>query len=113
MANWKILSKEPISLVQVKKVLSQSKKDRDLTYREDKIKEYVKNLDLLSLTEFEKAKKEIEELEIPRLGKSQIIKILDVLPQTGTVLRAIVSNSGTILIDKNADAILSIIKKYY
>ena len=72
----------------------------------------MKNFKKLSATNFSKAKKDIEALEIPRLGEEHIVKILDIMPANGTELRAIVSHSGTVIVDDNVTKVLDVLKSY-
>ena len=114
MANFKIIQKSPIAisnvLEQIKKVKKEGK--REIAYREDKILKYCKNLELVKSKDVEKFFDELKELEISRLDDEQIVKIIDVLPKNGSELRAIVSNSGTIIVDENVNKILDVVKKY-
>jgi len=114
MSNYEIISKRVVSNLEVQTLIKEKakKEESELTYREEKIKDFLKKAVKLKKTDYEKAKKEIVELEIPRLEVEQIIKILDNLPKNGTELRAIVSNTGTVLVDENLEKILKVLKKY-
>lgn len=113
MSNYELISMEAVSNSQATDIIKTKEDSSELTYREDKIKDYLKNFNKLSTKEFNKAKDELLKLEIPRLDEIHIIKILDIIPKNGTELRAIVSHSGTILVDENVDKILSVLKKYF
>lgn len=110
--NYEVISKKPVSQVEVQKIIENKDSNIELTYREEKVLDHLKKFNKLSITNFEKAKKELIALEIPRLEEEHYVKILDILPKNGTELRAIVSHSGTILVDENLDKILEILKKY-
>lgn len=112
MGNYEVVSKEPISAIEVQDIVKSKEKDRELTYREEKVKEYLKKTIKLKKKDFTSAKKEIEGLQIPRLEEEHIIKILEILPKNGTELRAIVSHSGTVLVDESVNSILDILNKY-
>ena len=112
MSNYELVSTEVISNTEVGEVISKKEEERELTYREEKIKEYLKNFQKLSKKEFEEAKKEVENLQIPRLGEEHIIKILDIMPKNGTELRSIVSHSGTVLVDESVTKILEVLNRY-
>jgi len=109
MSNYDILSQKVVSNSQVLDIVS-AKPEEDLTYREEKILEYVKKLEPTNLKNFQKIFDELLALEIPRLGEEHIIKIIDLKPKNGTELRAIVSNSGTVIVDENATKILDVLK---
>ena len=111
MVNYEIISEEACSNSEVLEIIG--KKDAEnLTYREEKILESIKNANPLKIADYKKAFKEISDLEIPRLESGHIIKLIDLKPNNGTELRAIVSNSGTVIVDENVTAILAVLKKY-
>ena len=114
MGNFKIIEKKPMSLSEVVSNIKGIKKGgkREITYREDKILKFSKNFNLVKPKDVEKFLSELVELNIPRLDNSQMIKIIDVLPKDGTELRAIVSNSGTIIVDDDVNKILEVVSKY-
>jgi len=112
MSNYEIVSKEPIGNPQVKEELEKKESERELYYREEKSKEFLNEFTKLSKENFDKAREEIEGLEIPRLSQEHIIKILDIMPNNGTELRAITSHSGTVLVDDNVSKILEVLDKY-
>lgn len=112
MSNYEIITKEVLSNVEAADVISKKAKIRELTYREEKVSVYLKSFQKLSLKDFNKAKEDLTALELARVDSEQIIKILDLMPNNGTELRAIVSHSGVIIVDENVDKVLSILKKY-
>lgn len=112
MSNYQIKSITPLSNSEAQSIIKEKIAEREPTYREEKIKTHLKNFTKLNKTNFTKAKKEIQELNIPRLEEEQIIKILDITPQNGTELRSIVSNTGTVLVDNSVKQILDVLKKY-
>lgn len=86
--------------------------DTGLTYREEKVLEHLKKFNVLSTEDFEKAVSEVEALEIPRLEREKIVKIVELMPKSGTELRAIVSNAGVVLVDENVDRVLDVLKQF-
>lgn len=110
--NYKVISNKIISNIQAKSCIEEKLKNQELTYREDKVNQYLKENTKISLKDFEKLKEEILNLEIPRLDEESIIKIIDVMPKTGTELRAIVTHSGIVLVDENTTKILDVLKKF-
>ncbi len=112
MSNYEVISKEGISNSEVLDFVNKREKEKELTYREEKTKEYLKKTTKLKLSDFKKAKEELLALEIPRISQDHIIKILDIMPKSGTELRAIVSHSGTILVDEDSSKIIDVLKKY-
>lgn len=112
MADYKIISKQIISNSEVSNLLNEKSKETELTYREEKTKDYLKKFSKLDVAKFNKVKEEIITLDIPRLEIDYILKIVDILPKNGTELRSIVSNTGTILVDENVDKIINVLNKY-
>ncbi len=112
MSNYEILSTDVASNSQVREIIAQKAKKYELTYREDKTLEYLNKFAKLSIEDFNTALGELSELNIPRVDNIQLMKILDIMPEDGTQLRAIVSHSGTILVDDNVSKILDVLKRY-
>jgi DNA-directed RNA polymerase subunit F len=110
--NYEIISKEPVSGTEVLDIINEKGKNRELTYREEKVKEYLEKRVKLDSKKFNEAKKELEELEIPRISEAHIIKILEIMPKNGVEIRSIVSHSGTIIVDESTEKILAVLKKY-
>lgn len=110
MSNYKVISSKPIPNSAVLEKLK--KKGEELTYREEKSIEYLKKTVKNSSKNFEKIREELEKLELPRIDEKQYIKIIEIMPKTGTELRSIISNSGMVLVDENVTKILDILKKY-
>jgi DNA-directed RNA polymerase subunit F len=108
MSNYEIISKEPISNAEVYDAITLRAKDEEveLTYREEKTLEYIRKFDPMTVADFESKVKAVEDLEIPRLDRDNIIKIVELMPRTGTELRAIVSHGGIILVEENATRVL-------
>lgn len=112
MSNYQIISSQAVSNSESLDLINQKAKKQELTYREEKSKEYLKNFSGISFKNFKAAKKELEELKIPRLEDHHIIKILDIMPKNGTELRSIVTNSGTVLVDESVKKILKVLEGY-
>lgn len=112
MSDYNILSEEPVSITEAFDAIGKKEGKDELTYREEKSLEYLKKFKKVSIEDLPKIKEEIEGLEIPRLESEHIIKIIDIMPKSGTELRAIVSNSGTVLVDESVTKILDVLNKY-
>ncbi|MFW6233545.1 MAG: hypothetical protein ACOC16_03490 [Nanoarchaeota archaeon] len=112
MSNYELISTKVVSNADAKEIIVSKEDERELTYREEKVKDYFKCFQQLDKKDFEKAKQELMALDIPRLDEEYIIKILDIMPTDGTQLRAIVSHSGTVLIDESVKKILNVLKNY-
>lgn len=112
MSNYEIISKEPVTEAQVFEHVDKAMKNRELTYREEKIREHILKLKKIDAKQANELKKELMELNIPRLEEEHIIKIIDIMPKNGTELRAIVSHSGTVLVDDSVTKIIGALSKY-
>lgn len=112
MADYEIINSESISTSEVVNLIEEKAKSDELTYREEKTLEHLKKVSQIDFQNTQKLIEEITALEIPRLGNEQIIKIIEIMPKSGTELRAIVSNTGIVLVDDNAKKILDTISKY-
>lgn len=112
MANYEIISQQPVHPSKVLSHIEQKVEEKELTYREEKILEYLKDSNKLSLEEFNTAFEELKALGIPRLEDSHLIKILEILPRNGVELRSIVSHGGVVVVDDVVTQILDIVKKY-
>ncbi len=112
MSDYKIISRETISNSEVLGLLKEKEKDSELTYREEKSLEYLKKVAKNSAEEVKKIKEDLLSLDIPRLEESHYIKIIEIMPRNGTELRAVLSNTGAILVDENVTRIIDVLKKY-
>lgn len=113
MANYEIISQKPVHPSVILEQVEKKVEEKELTYREEKILEYLKDSNKLSLEDFNKAFDELKSLEIPRLEDSHLIKILEILPQNGVELRSIVSHGGVVIVDDVVSQILDVVKKYH
>lgn len=81
MAEIKIISENPLTLVEVKEKISKiNERDKELGFRLNKSKEYVDTFTKLKPKEVEELKKKLTELNIPRLRDRHIVKIIDIYP---------------------------------
>lgn len=111
MTNYEILNRRTASLAEISELLEKINED-EVSYREEKLKEYLKEFNKLSKEDYDKAMDELKELGLNRLDEEDIVKILNILPKNGTELRAITSGSGTILVDEEVNKILDVLSKY-
>ncbi len=85
MIGEKVLDQKPIALAEVKQLLSERKKDKDLSYEQDITLKYAKKFSKLSLTQ---AKKLVSELKgMGNLDDETIVKIVDFLPVKKEILQ--------------------------
>ena len=112
MSNYQIIEKEVISNVEVLDEIKKKAKDSELTYREEKTLDNLKKYTKLTMTNYKKAYAELQGHGLDRLENEHFVKLLEIMPKDGTELRAVASHSGTVLVDEDAEKILTVLKKY-
>ena len=106
MSNHKIISKKPVSLSYVSKIIDTKK---NFTYREEKLSEYSKKFLKNNFNDFEKKFNSLKDLNIEKLEEKDLIKLIDLMPKNGVQIRAIIQK-GVILVDEEVDKILNVLK---
>ncbi|MCX6711710.1 MAG: hypothetical protein NT139_01570 [Candidatus Woesearchaeota archaeon] len=92
MPQIEVLNERSVSLSELKEKLEEIKKrDKELTFRANKVKEYLDVFTKLKPKEFQDFKAKIEALQIPRLKDKHIIKILDIMPKDLDSLKTVLS----------------------
>ena len=100
MSKPEILEKTPLSMVSLKAELNAvSKRDKEPGFRTTKTMEYLNSFSTISQTEFNRMKKKIEELQVPRLKEEHIMKILDIMPKNVNDL-SVILQGYTITVSK-------------
>ncbi len=113
MTTQEILDKKPLSLSEVKAKIEQVKeRDTELSFRANKVNDYLANYSLLSVEDAEKLFAELAELDISRVREAQIKKIMDFLPETEEDLKAIMNSYGISLSEENKKKILTTVGNY-
>lgn len=112
MANYEVINQKPVHSSKVYEEITSKTQNREQTYREEKILDYLKKTNKLSAKDFDSAFQELVALEIPRIEKKHLVKILEIMPQNGTELRAIISHGGVVVVDDVVTQILDVIKKF-
>ena len=92
MAKPDIISETPMTLAETKKVLEDIKeRDKEFSFRSGKTYDYLSNVHADEKSK-EKIKK-IEELNIPRLKPEQIVKLVDLKPETLEEIKVILQGA--------------------
>lgn len=112
MANYEVINQKPVHSSKVYEEITSKTQNREQTYREEKILDYLKKTNKLSTKDFDSAFQELVALEIPRIEEKHLVKILEIMPQNGTELRAIISHGGVVVVDDIVTQILDVIKKF-
>ena len=106
MSEITILSEKPLTLSELKEKLAKiEKRDKELTFRANKTKEYLANF-----TVKEKGipalKKKIEELNISRLNERHIVQLIDVMPKDIESVKMILSGESLTLKEEDYQKLL-------
>ena len=113
MTNVKILSEQPITMVELKEELKRIKKrDEELNFRANRTEEYLNMFVTLTDKQAEEMKKKIEDLNIPRLKDEHIVKVIDLLPASEEETKSILSQFTVSVTNDNIKAITDIVAGY-
>ena len=109
MIGEKLLGQKAVSLSDVKELLGERKKEKDLTYEQDLTQKYAKRFCKLSPAEAEKLQKELA--KFPELDDVLVAKILDLLPDKIETLQLLIPKEAKVS-DEAAQKILVLCKKF-
>jgi len=109
MIGEKVLEKRPVPLVEVKNLLSERKKEKDLSYEQDITFKYAKKFSKLSLAQAEKLKAELASIQ--GLNAETVVKIIDLLPEKKEILQLLIPKD-VVVDEAGLKAILDLCKKY-
>jgi DNA-directed RNA polymerase subunit F len=113
MASTKLIQESPLPLPELKEKLeSIEKRDKELTFRGNKVKDYLNKLIKLDTKQTAELKQKILDLEIPRIKDRQIIKILDILPEDLDDLRSVFTGETTTVTQENMEKLIEAVKPY-
>lgn len=107
--NFEVLNKEYVTKAEVKDILS---KKKELEMEQKFTKEHVKTYKKLTLAKIKKAKKDLEDLQITKLKKEIIIKIIDVLPTNKDEVNVILQMSVIPFTPEEIEKIFEVVKTY-
>jgi len=109
MIGSKIIEQKPISMDQVKEMLTERKKEKDLSYEQDLTLAYAKKFAKLTPAQAEKARKDFE--AISGLGPELVVKLLDFLPDKKEIIELLLQKEPPVD-DAAKQKILELGKKY-
>ena len=110
MIGKRTLSQEPVSLANVKDIITERKKQGELSYEQNLTLEYCKKFSKLSLKDTAKLIEELVQLE--KLNKEHAIALTDILPKTAEEVKLIFAKEHFVLGDEDISAIIEILNKY-
>jgi len=103
-----LTNEEAIDIYQVKECLAViEKRDSELSFRAQKTKEYVEEIEQMPVKKAAEIRKKIVELEIPRLKSDHIAKIIDMKPISVEDLKQLVASFNVSVKDENLKQIFS------
>jgi DNA-directed RNA polymerase subunit F len=113
MTKPKIISETPISMAEAKSEIEKVKKrDSELNFRSTRTEEYLNVFAKLSKSKADELKEKLEKLKIPRLGQEHIIKVIDILPQTGDELKVVLQGYPLTITKENMQKIVNAVKEF-
>ena len=112
MAHPQIIEEKPISLVEVRELLSDvEKRDKELNYLSNRTKEYLDAFVTLSKEKKDSLKKKLQDLNLTRLKEEHLAKIIDFLPKTSSELKSILQAYPLSLAKNDQEEILRVVKE--
>ena len=98
---------DDLSLTEVKKILTEKAKDKELNYEQKLALEHAKQFAKLTPVKAEKLKKELMELE---LSSEIAVKIVDILPNSTEL--DLIAEKNKMITEENKPQILELVSKY-
>ena len=106
MSEITVLSEKPLTLSELKEKLAKiEKRDKELSFRANKTKEYLANFTVKEKG-ISALKKKIEELKIPRVKERHIVKLIDIMPKDIDSLKMILSGESLTLKEEDYQKVL-------
>lgn len=113
MSKPEIVGKEPMSLAELKNVLSNiHKRDGEPNFRVGKTIDYLNHFKPLSKTAAAELAKKLVDADIPRLKDEHIVKIVDLLPANVEEVKVILQGYALTVTKENMTKIVSVVKEY-
>ncbi len=110
MAQFNVKSEKPLTMSEVADRLGKiEKRDKELTFRGNKTKEYLEHF--VSKEKTSKLRKKLDDLGITRLKERHIVKIIDIKPEDMDSLKTILSNEALTLKEEDLKKILGALKE--
>lgn len=107
-----ITSKQPITLAEVKEIVTKKSKEQEDNERTKLLKELLSKVVKIKPEEARKLKQEIKDLNIIKLNEVDIIKLVDFMPEDAEDIRKIFAGQGINLDENEINSILTTFKKY-
>lgn len=106
MTDIKIINEVPLTMAELKEKLAKiEKRDKELTFRANKTKEYLNNFTIKEKG-IAALKKKIEGLNISRLKDRHIAKLIDITPKDTDSIKATLSGEALTLKEEDYQKLL-------
>jgi len=106
--NTTVVEEKPVTLAELKEYLSKKSKE-ELTTKAEKTLGYLRGLPITKNPQ--EIKEKLIALDIPRLKKKHIAKLIDIMPKDMDTLRATIAHEIS-LKQEDMDKILNVLKSY-
>ncbi|MFH1450451.1 MAG: RNA polymerase Rpb4 family protein [archaeon] len=110
MIGKRLVSQEPVSLAEVKDLISEKKKQGELSYEQNLTLEYCKKFSKLSTKDTVKLVGELMQNE--KLKKENAIGLADVMPNTPEEVKLVFAKEHFVLGNEEISAIIETLNKY-
>lgn len=112
MPRYELISEKPVTFAELQDHLKQiEKRDKELSFRANKTKEYLNTATKLKLKDAKELKKKLEDLGVLRLKEKQIVKLVNVLPQDLDSLKVVLGSESTAS-KEDLSKILAVLQEY-
>ncbi len=112
MVEINIIKENALTLVEVNEELKKIlKRDKELSFRANKTKEYLESFVKRNVKDVEQLKKKIVALDIPRLKDKHIAKIIDIMPKDIDSLKSLFSGEPITLKEEDLKKILNAVNE--
>ena len=112
MPNPQFIEEKSLCLVDIKETLADiEKRDNQLNYLSNKVKEYLELFVTLSPKKKEELHKKLIELNLTRLREDHIVKLLDFLPLTVNDLKIVLQAYPLSMPKKDQESIVQVIQE--
>ena len=113
MPSPQFVEQKPLSLGETKEVVAKiEKRDTELGFISNKVKEYLDAFVTLSPKKREELAKKLSGLGITRLKEEIVGKIVDFMPKTAVDLKILISGYNLTLSKKDMDSIVEVITEF-
>ena len=111
MPTPQFVEEKPVSLTEVQDLLEKiQKRDIELNYLSNKLKEYLSSFEIATLKQKEELSKKLKGLELTRLKEEHLVKIIDFLPQSEKELKIVLQAYPLSMSKKDMDSIVEVVK---